>query len=338
MSTLRLLPALLLAVALGAGCSSPSGPIAGNEDDVNSAASYASEAGVRAEANALPADEFEIDTYADGEAAKTDMSDASFGAAIGVGGTVAAEIDPLFWFRVIREHERRYVVEFEQPDSLTKIAHVRIVDRLRGTFNVITEPDTVEGGIVRGEWIKKPLEDTSVRKATFVRRRCVEGSEDERRREDDEDGHRDGWSRWRLAAVSGADITSKDGTRQITSVRIRSGDVDVTVTDPLVLVRRGQLLRIAPLAAVHVTATTADPTDVVVLYSRWGRMRLHAMEDGTFQGRFVAPLAGGLRHFAVNALSRGTMFDDALPYDSKAWALPFVVAADRPEGDATASN
>ena len=33
------------------------------------------------------------------------------------------------------------------------------------------------------------------------------------------------------------------------------------------------------------------------------------------------------RQFAVNALSHGTIFDDALPYDSKAWALPFVVAA-----------
>jgi hypothetical protein len=38
---------------------------------------------------------------------------------------------------------------------------------------------------------------------------------------------------------------------------------------------------------------------------------------------------GGLRHLAVNALSHGTLFDDALPYDSKAWALPFrVISAD----------
>ena len=41
----------------------------------------------------------------------------------------------------------------------------------------------------------------------------------------------------------------------------------------------------------------------------------------------LAPAQGGLRHLAVNALSHGTLFDDALPYDSKAWALPFVVAA-----------
>jgi len=81
---------------------------------------------------------------------------------------------------------------------------------------------------------------------------------------------------------------------------------------------------------VTITATTADPTDKVVLYSRWGRMPLRRMGDGTCQGRFYTPLMGGMKHLAVNALSRGTLFDDAAPYDSKAWGLPYVVAMMEP--------
>ncbi len=336
MTSLRALPALLLVLTVAAGCSDSTNPVADNGDGANPAAVYASSAGVQTEAAALPAEEFEIDTYVDGDAAKTDMADASFELQFSGQPSLDAPIDPGFWFRLIRTHERRYVVEITEPDSLTRVAHVRIIDRLLGSFNVITRPDTVEGGVVRGEWIKKPLADTSVRKAVFVRKRCIDGDDGER--EDAEDGHRDGWSRWRLRAVSGAEITSDEGSRQILSVRIQAGDVDVTVTDPLELMNRSELLRLPPAVPVHVTATTADPTDRVLLYSRWGRMPLRRMADGTYQGRFLSPLAGGLRHIAVNALSHGTLFDDVAPYDSKAWGLPYVVAAPEPTDGATAAN
>jgi hypothetical protein len=320
-------------VAVLAGCSNESNPVAdlGGSDP---AETYASSAGVQSTAEAMPAEEFEIDTYADGEMAKEDIADPSFAAAIGVSGSLQAEIDPMFWFRLIRSHERRYVIEITNPDSVTRVAHVRIVDRLLGTFNVITEPDSLDSLDVRGEWIRKRLADRSVRKAVFVRHRIVRDGEDEDEDgdrvddEDGEDGLRDGWSRWFLRAVSGAEITSDDGTRAIRSLRLVSGDVDVTVTDPLELQRRREILRLPAASPVHVTVTTGDPTDVVVFYARWGRMRLHKMDDGTFQGRFRTPEAGGgLRHVAVNALSRGTLFDDVAPYDSKAWSLPFVVEA-----------
>lgn len=325
------IPALLLAVTVLAGCSNSGNPVADNGGS-DAAATYASPAGVQSAAGAMPAEEFEIDTYADGEAAKDDIADASFAAALGGSASVDAAIDPAFWFRLIRSHERRYVIEIENPDSLTRVAHVRIVDRLLGTFNVVTQPDTIDGNVVRGELIRKHLADTAVRKAVFVRHRIVHDSDDSDEDgdvtddEDGEDGLRDGWTRWTLRALSGAEITSDDGTRAITSVRLQAGDVDVTVTDPLELRRRRELLRLPAATPVHVTVATGDPTDLVVLYARWGRMRLRKMDDGTFQGRFRTPEGGGLRHVAVNALSRGTVFDDVAPYDSKAWALPYVVA------------
>ena len=338
MKSLSASATLFLAVALLSGCSNGSNPVADNGGS-DPAATYASPAGVQSEANAMPAEEFEIDTYADGDAAKEEMGDPSFGASTGGSASLDAAIDPAFWFRLIRSHERRYVIEIEKPDSLTRIAHVRIIDRLLGTFNVVTKPDTIDGQPVRGEWIRKRLADTSVRKAVFVRHRIVREGEDfdeDGDRTDDEDGEdglRDGWTRWYLRALSGAEITSDEGTRTITSLRIQAGDVDVTVTDPLELKRRRELLRLPPASPVHVTVTTGDPTDVVVLYARWGRTRLRRMDDGTFQGRFRTPEAFGLKHLAVNALSHGTLFDDVAPYDSKAWALPYVIA--RPEPIAT---
>jgi hypothetical protein len=305
--------ALFAATLVVSGCGQSS-PTANNTTDP--AAQYASESGVENSTASLP-DEFESTTYEDGIAAKTDITNFSAGAS------VEAEIDPAAWFRLIRRHDRKFVIEFEHPDTNTVEAHVRVVDHLVGTFNVITRRDTLDGGNTDRRWIQKPLDDKGVRKAVFVRHRTA-GDDDA---EDLEDGFHDGWSPWRLVALSGEEITSDGGTRAIQSVEVQSGTVDVTVTDPLALVRRNELPVIAPGAAVHVIATTGDATDVLVLYARWGRMRMRPTAvPGQFEARFLAPAEGGLRHLAVNALSHGTLFDDALPYDSKAWALPFRVA------------
>jgi hypothetical protein len=271
-------------------------------------------------------DEFETTTYDDGAAAKADMTDPSFAAMAG-GTQTEATIQPAFWYRLIRTHDRHYDVTFDHPDTNTVLARVQITDRLLGTFNVVTRPDTIDGQITERSWIKKPLADTAVRNAVFVRRRTNDADPAEAT-EDQADGFHDGWSPWRLRETSGTEITSDGGTRTIQSVRIQSGDVDFTVTDPLALVKRADLARIAPGATVQVTATTGDATDAVVLYARWGRMRLRpGAAPGEFVGRFLAPSNDGLRHIAVNALSHGTLFTDDGPYDSKAWGIPFVVRA-----------
>lgn len=305
-----------------AGCGQQS-PTANSTTDP--AALYASPAGVQSQAQAMP-DEFETTTYDDGTAAKSDMSDPTFTVSEG-GAQTEAAITPAFWFRLIRTHDRHIDVQFEHPDTVTVLARVHVTDRLTGTFNVITRPDTIDGQITERSWIKKPLADTAVRNAVFVRHRTND-SDPAGDSEDREDGFHDGWSPWRLAAISGTEITSDNGTRSIQSVRLQAGDVDVTVTDPLALVRRADLTRILPGTPVHVTATTGDPTDVVVLYARWGRMRMRpGAVAGQFEGRFLAPAEGGLRHVAVNALAHGALYDDVAPYDSKAWGIPFVIGA-----------
>jgi len=294
-----------------------------NSTTTDPAAIYASAAGVQSQTQAMP-DEFETTTYDDGMAAKGDMTDPMFAAMTG-GAQTEATIDPAFWFRLISSHERHFDVQFEQPDTMTVLARVHITDRLLGTFNVVTRPDTIEGQITERSWIKKPLADTAVRNAVFVRHRTND-DDAAGEAEDREDGFHDGWSPWRLRQTSGTEITSDGGTRAILSVRIQAGDVDLTVTDPLALVRRADLARIAPGTPVEVTATTGDATDAVVLYARWGRMRMRpGAAPGEFVGRFLAPSHDGLRHIAVNALAHDTVFTDNGPYDSKAWGIPFVV-------------
>lgn len=337
MKLFRALPPLVLGVLLLNGCGGES-PMSASQNTTE--ATYAGETGVQSETNAMPS-EFEIDTYGDGTEAKADISEG-FEAGVGLGDpSTNAEIDPGRWFRLIRRHERRFVIEFEKPDSNTVRANVKIVDRLRGTFNVITKPDTVdaEGRIISRQWIQKPLADTGVRKAVFERHRIDRNNDPTGAldREDREDGFRDGWSRWHLIALSGAEITSDDGTRVIESVRVQAGDVDATITDPLELKRvRAGLLHLPPATPVMVTVQTSDPTDFVVLYVRWGRMRLRAGDvPGTFVGRFRTPADAAFRHFAVNALSHGTLFEDNGPYDSKAWGIPFIVG---PTPEVTAQN
>jgi hypothetical protein len=312
--------AILPALVVLAGCGSQN-PVANSSTDP--AATYASAAGVSTQVQASP-DDFETSTYEDGSVAKPDMPEAPSGVSkLGL-PSVETAIRPAFWFRLITSHSRHIDVTFDHPDTSTVVANVKVTDRLLGTFNVITRPDTIDGSITERQWIKKPLADTALRYARFVRHKTNDADAAEES-EDREDGFKDGWSPWRLTGLSGHEITSDNGTRSIVSVRIQAGSFDSTYTDPLVLENRANIARIPSGTPVVVTATTGDPTDVLVLYTRWGRQRMHVISPGVWQGAFMSPFEGGLRHVAVNALSHGTLFDDAGPYDSLVWGIPLVV-------------
>ena len=99
--------------------------------------------------------------------------------------------------------------------------------------------------------------------------------------------------------------------------------------DPLVTAETGfrlrAVLRFAPDDTVRLTATTLRNDDVVVLQQSDRRFRLHNNGDDTYTGVFRTGLLDGMRHVGVNALSHGTLFDDAAPYDSQAWIVPYVV-------------
>lgn len=154
---------------------------------------------------------------------------------------------------------------------------------------------------------------------------------------------------WRLTGISGTEVVSNPATIQIVSVNLSStAGVDTTFTNVSELVNRENILTFAPLDTVTVTVTTGNVDDVVLLHHpAWRTMqqdRHHIRRmltnngDGTHSGTFVTrglvwgTDAGGnhmlrnpVRHFTVDVLSNGTIFDDVEPYDSVAWGTVYRV-------------
>jgi len=228
-----------------------------------------------------------------------------------------AAIQPVFFFRRITDRSRDIHIDYDR-DSLKVVANVLVTDRLAGSFNIVTA-DTVDTGIVRTV-IHKPLQDVGRLRARFVRwlRTPDSGDDDWASMEGDKD-----WSRWHLVAVSNREIASPEHTTKILSVRLQTaGGVDVTVDDPLALMRiPGEIPKFPAGEPVQVTVTTADPTDALFLLAGWGRTRLHKNPDGSWGGSFRAPFDVRRFRLGINALDHGTLFDDAAPYDSDFWGL-----------------
>ncbi|HET9251525.1 MAG TPA: hypothetical protein VFP58_05350, partial [Candidatus Eisenbacteria bacterium] len=211
---------------------------------------------------------------------------------------------------------RSYEFAFADSDSVghPTTAIITVHKRLSGTFNIVPEPENEDDPRTV---IRKELRDHWVRRVKL--RRIV--------RLDDTHGER-----WRVAAVSGVKVTSRDATSEIVSVRVESGDLDVTLTEPLVFFNLRRILRFSDGAEVKLTVTTNRSDDVLLLYRSGHREKMANNGDNTYTATFPAGDLEGWRHFAVNALSHGTLYDDELPYDSKAWIVPYVIAS-MPEVD-----
>jgi hypothetical protein len=225
-------------------------------------------------------------------------------------GTAAA-IDPLFFWREILRVQRFYEYAFADTDSTGQptTAVVTIHKRLGGWFNVLASNpggDPTDGHVVR-----KTLRDHWVRRLLLKRVERISGIEGRP---------------WRVAAVSGIEVTSRDAQTRLLSLRVQSGTLDTTITGPLAFWRLRRVIRLEPEASVTLTATTQANDDVVVLYARDRRARFHNNGDGTHTITWTASAVAGLRHLGVNALSHGTLFDDEAPYDSQTWIVPYVVA------------
>src|SRR5262245_22602857 len=224
-----------------------------------------------------------------------------------------AAIHPLFFWREILRVERRYTFAFADTDSTGQptTAVVVVHKRLAGWFNVLAQDDASDGSPTQGHVVRKPLRDHWVRRLLFKRVRPMDDPE---------------VRPWRLAAVSGVNITSRDAQTRVLSLRVQSGDLDTTITEPLAFFRLRRVLKLQPDAQVTLTATTQANDDVVVLYARDRRTRFHNNGDGTHSITWSSAAIAGLHHLGVNALSHDTLFDDVAPYDSQTWILPYVVA------------
>jgi hypothetical protein len=238
----------------------------------------------------------------------------------GASGTAA--VNPLRFWRTIRNVSTRIDFVFSDPDSNGRPTRaVATVHRnLAGTFNLLVgDPADTSRKVIR-----KPLEDHWVRRLAMVRTRVWDDSAHTRHRE-----------RWHVVGTSGVEITSKDATSQVQSLRVQAGALDTTITNPLEMFRLRHVLKIDIATPVTLTATTGRTDDVVLMYRFGYRQRFTNNGDGTYTYQWTTADFGGLRHLGVNALSNGTVYDDVAAYDSKAWILPFVV---RPMDDPVAAH
>jgi hypothetical protein len=223
-----------------------------------------------------------------------------------------AAIEPLRFWREIRNVQTELQTVFLNPDANGRplLAIVTIHRALSGTFNIaareITGPDTTIA------LVRKPLADDWTRRIALIRRPIPNDT---------------GLTRWRLAGTSGVDVRTRDGVTRLLSLRIEAPGVDTTITDPLELHRLRRILRIADDVAVKLTATTLAPDDVVLFHGRDLRRRFVNNGDGTHTFMFRSGQFQGPRHFGVDALSHGTLFDDTAAYDSNAWVFPYAVVA-----------
>jgi hypothetical protein len=249
------------------------------------------------------------------QAIEDGLADADFQTTLDSPTGVAAAIQPITYWRTITRRDRTFEFQFGDNDANGKptTAFVTIHKLLVGQFNILVGTPDLGGEppISDRAVIHKPLEDHWVRRVTLKRVR-LEGDT--------------GDPVWRIVAISGVKVTSKDATTNIMSLRIQAADLDTTIFDPLAFQRLRRVLRFDAGTKVLLTVTTGRNDDVVVLHHRDRRFRFHKNGDNTYTGAWTtgtgAPFPG-LQHVGINALSHGTLFDDKAPYDSQSWIFPY---------------
>ncbi len=261
--------------------------------------------------------------FADNTVAPTDYNDAF--------QKTHAAITPLRWGRFITSQTRTTTVVFTN-DTMSVVHVDRIISGLLKIKTTIGGTDTT---------IAKAFTDTSGRNVIFRR-----VASDARRF----------WLNWVPVAttlVNGLTNPQPAGNAiLITQVMINGGGDTITITDPEATWLRYKWLNIfhggradvPQLAAgdsIFVTATvksqSAD-TDVVVLRHgfgslRFGRNRMTLISqtgpdgDGFYTKiyqKHIQPRLGlGSLNVGVDALTRGTLYDDTAPYSVSWWGIPY---------------
>ncbi len=302
---------LPIMIALLSGCSrqgTPSGP-----ESPGASGAGAEQAEVSSALAEEPSYvEDEVSESPEQTSLESSASPSGAGAEAGLSSAEAA-VRPLAFWRQIRNIERKFEFAFADTDSTGRptTAIVTAHRYIFGTFNILVGDEVPEGSPPQTHVIHKPLADHGVRRLLLKRVPVPDATSDRRG--------------WRLVATSGVKITSRGSTTRIESLRIQSGPLDTTITNPLAFFRLRAMLKLDPLGDVTLTATTLRNDDIVLLYLRDRRVRFHNNGDNTYSARFRVPDRTGLHHVGVNALSNGTLFDDTAPYDSQSWIEPYLV-------------
>ena len=218
-------------------------------------------------------------------------------------------IDPVAFWREITDREKDVDIHIYK-DSLGAHAEVTITTSLQGWFHTVTMDSDYT----------KEIDDTAVRYAYLERSAHQTGEAHARH------------GGWELKAVSGWEVVSNPCTKMINSVQVTasSGAVDTLLTDVSSLWDLDELFVLEPGDSVTLTVDTGNPEDLVFLHApRFFRRPFQHIGGGIFQGTWVtADDPNGPprpRHATIDVIDHGTVFDDAMPYDSRAWGMVYFV-------------
>jgi hypothetical protein len=218
-------------------------------------------------------------------------------------------IDPVAFWREITHRQKDIDIHIYK-DSLGAHAEVTITTTLQGWFHTVSMDSDYT----------KEIDDTAVRYAYLERPAGERG------------GARHGG--WELKAISGWEIVSDPCTKTIISVQVTSssGAVDTTITDVSSLWDVEDLFLLQPGEEVTLTVDTGDEEDLVFLHApHFFRRPFQHIGGGVFQGSWVTienpPHPARPRHATIDVIDHGTVFDDTMPYDSRAWGMVYFVEA-----------
>lgn len=251
----------------------------------------------------------------DGLAESTSQVTASLGPA----GTASVEtaIRPFTWWQSIAAETRTWTFAWSDSDSTghPRTCIATLTKHMTGSLIVVpvspsdsTQPDTTR--------ITKALDKTLTRQVKLQLLSLSSGRQ------------------WKVVALTGAFVTTPNAVTHLQSIRIHtSSGIDTLITDPRAFFTLRQVLTFAGNDSVTVTATTLRTDDAVYIH-RWDwRHRLKNNFNGTYSFTWVTSTWSGWRHFGIQAMSHGSIYDDTLPFDTEAWHLPFRVNGGQPPVD-----
>lgn len=222
-------------------------------------------------------------------------------------------IDPVAFWREITDKQREVDIHIVQ-DSITT-AEVTVTTYIQGLFHTVT----------MDSHYTKQIDDTAVRYAYLEKERPGPSNGDTRRH-----------GGWTLKKISGWEIFSHPCTKQINSLQVTSssGLVDTVITDISSLWDVEDLFVFQPGDSVTLTVDTGNPDDLVFLHApRVFRRPFQHIGGGVFTGTWVTcqwpsvDVRPRPKHATIDVIDHGTVFDDELPYDSRAWGMVYFVGA-----------
>ena len=254
-----------------------------------------------------------IEAYSE-EAGFFDESDIYDVASIPVAGSdQRTELEPV---RIWREITERVVTRVVQVDHVEGTADLSVTRELLGTLNIVDSDSTL---------YVKPMHHTGVRYAEFEK--------DDEWEPDNDGGYQAGKTHryrrgpWGLTATSGLLSSSEHLTMHIDWMRVQSATVDVTISDPT-------LLMSVPDEIMHfevgqqVTVTVSGPPDdaLVFLHTRRHRDALE-YDAGVFTGTWTV-MHRGAHCAAIQALAHDSIYDSEYPDDCLIWGMPYAVGTE----------